>query len=360
MDLPILVDAKSEYTKQLISLLTQPIYDGIESIYKDSKKISKQIQRENKKLVLFQEFLSKVPKWNQEIIENEVSRIKDFTQCDWLENLMTAVFISYTKVLTAIGTNISSKKMNIQIPTLEHFIHKCYIEAAREFWKKPYLFYDINVPSIDIQRNRADAEVVITTCIEEAVRKLLPVKSILQNYVSIDNDITLDNVSMISRNEGLKTLVKNELQTITPIKQDENFKDLELQLDEEQVGGQQDGESILNSVVNQVKSVVSQVASIMVREEEPEPSADLLESTDETPEPVVEENTEPAAEETVEPVIEETEKPVVEEVATQVASPPSPVNETTFDKASNLDTFSFANLNTKDSELSQNIKMKIQ
>ena len=143
MDLPILVDAKSEYTKQLVSLLTQPIYDGIESIYKDSKKISKQIQRENKKLVLFQEFLSKVPKWNQDIIETEVSRIKDFTQCDWLENLMTAVFISYTKVLTAIGTNISSQKLNIQIPTLEHFIHKCYIESAREFWKKPYLFYDI-------------------------------------------------------------------------------------------------------------------------------------------------------------------------------------------------------------------------
>ena len=30
-------------------------------------------------------------------------------------------------------------KFNLEIPTGSKFIHKCYIECARIFWKNPYL-----------------------------------------------------------------------------------------------------------------------------------------------------------------------------------------------------------------------------
>ena len=39
--LHVLVDAKSEYTQQLTQILSSPIYEGISSIYKHSKNISK-------------------------------------------------------------------------------------------------------------------------------------------------------------------------------------------------------------------------------------------------------------------------------------------------------------------------------
>ena len=36
-NLPILVDAKTEYTKQLINILTPEIYKGIKDIYNNSR-----------------------------------------------------------------------------------------------------------------------------------------------------------------------------------------------------------------------------------------------------------------------------------------------------------------------------------
>ena len=72
------------------------------------------------------------------MIENEVDRIVRVSNCDWLEDLITAVFISHTKILASLGNN--SKRVNLTIPKSSNFIHKCYINSAREMWKNPYLF----------------------------------------------------------------------------------------------------------------------------------------------------------------------------------------------------------------------------
>ena len=62
--LPILVDAKTEYTKQLINILTPEIYKGIKDIYNNSKQ--KSIDEEQYKNTYdFQNDLSEIPKWSQ-------------------------------------------------------------------------------------------------------------------------------------------------------------------------------------------------------------------------------------------------------------------------------------------------------
>ena len=71
---------------------------------------------------------------------DEYVRIKTISKCDWLDDLVTAVFLSHTKILTAIKSNKKNNKINLKIPKIDHFIHKCYIESAREFWKNPFLF----------------------------------------------------------------------------------------------------------------------------------------------------------------------------------------------------------------------------
>ena len=82
--------------------------------------------------------LENVPKWNAEIIEAETERIIRMSKCDWLDDLLTAVFISHTKILTSIGPNQSFQKINVTIPKTSTFIHKSYINTARELWKNPY------------------------------------------------------------------------------------------------------------------------------------------------------------------------------------------------------------------------------
>ena len=65
--LNVLVDAKTEYTKQLVDMLTPRIYEGITSLYEDTKRDSEP----TKILVTFQQQLSQIPNWTSDILERE-------------------------------------------------------------------------------------------------------------------------------------------------------------------------------------------------------------------------------------------------------------------------------------------------
>ena len=99
--LHVLVDAKTEYTKQLQDLLTPHIYEGISSLYGDAKQICHK-HKNPQVLITFQKFLRNIPKWKVDILRNEHSRILESSHCDFFDDLITAVFVSHTKVLTAI------------------------------------------------------------------------------------------------------------------------------------------------------------------------------------------------------------------------------------------------------------------
>jgi len=179
-----LLEVKQEYTKQLSNLLVPVIYEGLISIYTEAKKTNK-----DSPMKMFQILLARIPNWNQNIINGEYQRIVQKTQCDWINDLITAVFISHAKILSSIKTKKKSKTLNLKIPNGDYFIHKAYIECARQFWKNPYLFYDdvTMVNTIDYQRNMREVELIIEQAIQESVRKLLPVKNILQQYIALDD-----------------------------------------------------------------------------------------------------------------------------------------------------------------------------
>ena len=138
--------------------------------------------------MLFRELLEKVPIWNGEIIDSECSRIINNSKCDWLDDLITAVYICHTKILTIIGPNKRAKRINLVIPKTLNFIHKCYINCAREFWKNPYLFDD-SISGYDYQRNINIIENIIKDSIEYTVRMSIPVKEILKSHLILDCDI---------------------------------------------------------------------------------------------------------------------------------------------------------------------------
>ena len=134
----IFTHAKMEYTAQLVDVLTPNFFDGIKSIYDEEKTVHRTDNPNNTSiLILFRLFLEKVPTRSNEVIETETNRIIDTSNCDWLNDLITAVFISHTKILTAIGSNNNSN-IELVIPKTINFIHKSYINIAREIWKNPY------------------------------------------------------------------------------------------------------------------------------------------------------------------------------------------------------------------------------
>ena len=174
----LLIEVKKEYTELLLNILTPVIYDGIKSIYNESK-----INRDNTTVLkTFQLLLKRIPKWNEQIINNEIERILHVTiKYPWLIDLIKSVFKSYILTLTMKDFNDDLfKKINLQ-----EFIHNIYIECARELWNNTFLLFDDHniVPLVEQQRNKLLTYKLIEKSINNAIRKTLPMELIMNEYL---------------------------------------------------------------------------------------------------------------------------------------------------------------------------------
>jgi hypothetical protein len=220
-NLHVLVEAKTEYTKTLISILTPRLREGIFSIFQESLTHCRDTNTTNQLLVTFQKYLSSIPRWSDYMIEEEFERIQRLSKCDYIEDLITAVFVSHTKILTSIRSGSRIKKIDLTIPKPQTFIHKAYIECARLFWKQPYVFIlstkyseDMEISKIKQQQNYRECEKIIEEALNETIRKMLPVKSILSTYLGESvNDLISDNIEDDGLNHDIvKSLVEKELE----------------------------------------------------------------------------------------------------------------------------------------------------
>lgn len=130
----------------------------------------------------FQNLLSRIPKWNNEIIEDERKRIIERSGCNYLEDLITCVHIIQLKVLTCIRVGNKQKKIDISIPKLDNFIHKVYINVARKTYSNVYLF-DKNISPLQIQKNTRELEQIIQECILISIRDSIPTEAIIRAYM---------------------------------------------------------------------------------------------------------------------------------------------------------------------------------
>jgi len=274
---PVFAQAKIEYTKQLIDVLKLPMYEGLQSIYGNSKEIYSD-NTDIELSIIFRQQIEKVPKWNIDMIEHEVDRIIRVSNCDWLEDLVTAVFISHTKILASLGNN--SKRVNLTIPKITNFIHKCYINSAREMWKNPYL-YDENVSSSEYQRNIKIIENLIEENIEQTIRKALPVKEILKDHFE-HSEIAERKNQEVEKTKELQKLLMAEIINIRKEKKDLIHKSDEINNEEkyfdDHVNEQMIQENTTNLEINDILS-----------DNEDDPKEDTYENPDIVDKPIIEE-----------------------------------------------------------------------
>ena len=183
-------ESKNEWGSRLITILTPLIIDGYKSILDEAIKLCKDNSEMDKYLMTFQNFISRIPKWNQIIIETERKRICDKSGCSYLEDLVTCVHIIQLKILTAMRVGQKQKKVDIKVPKLDDFIHKTYINVARKVYKNVYLF-EINIPPLNVQKNHRELEIIVQECILNTLRESIPVEAILKDYMdeTIEEDV---------------------------------------------------------------------------------------------------------------------------------------------------------------------------
>ena len=175
-------ESRNEWCARLITILTPLIIDGYKAILEDAVKICKQNNEYDKYLMTFQNFISRVPKWNSTIIEAERKRILDKSRCAYLEDLVTCVHIIQLKILTAMRVGQKQKKIDITVPKLDEFIHKAYVNVARKVYKNTYLF-ELKIPPLQIQKHNRELEIIVQESLLNTLRESIPVEAILKAYM---------------------------------------------------------------------------------------------------------------------------------------------------------------------------------
>jgi hypothetical protein len=201
-------ESRNEWAARLITILTPVIIDGYKSILDEAIKLCKDNNENDKYLMTFQNFISRIPKWNPNIIENEKKRICEKSGCAYLEDLVTCVHIIQLKILTAMRVGQKQKKIDINIPKLDDFIHKVYVNVARKVYKNVYLF-EINIPPLQIQKHNRELEIIIQECILNTLRESIPVEAILKAYM--DETVEEDVIEDIKEEIITEPIIKNNL-----------------------------------------------------------------------------------------------------------------------------------------------------
>ncbi len=222
--LSVYSDARAEYTKQLCVFLVPAYFQFfIDLLEKAKQDMSNEPKRA---LWQFQNYLNEVHDWNMEKVHNEIHRIHTNSGCDYLEDLLTAVFIAHTKVLTAIRLSSNKKKIEINVPKVEHFLFKVLCETSKLLWSSTYLFRD-GIPGIEKQQNYRNIEQIINEGILQAVRSLVPVKSILKDFVTNDTADTAeddDDSDDEEKEEETKEIKSEEISIPQPVTIPEEVK----------------------------------------------------------------------------------------------------------------------------------------
>lgn len=216
-----LIESKNEWCARLISIITPAVIVGLKSIFEEADELCKNNNEEDKYLMTFQTFLSRVPKWNNEIIEVEKNRIIEVSECKYLEDLITCVHIIHLKALTCIRVGQQQKKVEIDVPSLDNFIHKVYIATARKVYTNVYLF-EKDIPPLNIQKHNRELETLIKEAIFQTIRDNMPVENILKAYISETNEEAIE--------------IKEEIITESKKKEDDikedDKKDIAIETDE--------------------------------------------------------------------------------------------------------------------------------
>lgn len=204
-------ESKNEWGARLLTILTPLIIEGLKSIFNESYDLCKKNNEIDKYLMTFQNFISRIPKWNQNVIEQETKRIIEKSHCGYLEELITCVHIIQLKLLTSARVGQKQKKIDINIPKLDEFIHKSYIQVARKMYTNVYLF-EINIPPLQMQKNNRELEIIIQECLLNTIRDSIPIENILKAYMdeTVEEDVVEDIKEEIIEEALPKTLAEEK------------------------------------------------------------------------------------------------------------------------------------------------------
>ena len=267
-----LQESRNEWCSRLITILTPHIIEGLKSIFDEAWKLCNDNDEKSKYLMTFQNFLSRVPKWNQTIIESESKRIIEKSNCSYIEDLITCVHIIQLKSLSCMRVGTKQKKVNIAIPSLDEFIHKVYINVARKVYTNVYLF-EKGISPLQSQRHSRELELIIRECILNTIREGIQIEELLKLYMSE----TTEDVTDVHEKEEI---ISQEPVPLSKEEQENENEQQEINNESTINASNLDKIFAANQSVNNEQSSVSFNLNDNVISFEPEPKSSYVENFD--------------------------------------------------------------------------------
>lgn len=178
--------AKKHIRNRFSIMLLPHISDGIWSVYDNAKTICEKNNQTDQILKTFQNLLTRIPTWTDDVLTTEVKRITSASKCSYLEELLTGVLITYLRAFAAVQYRSTKDSIEVEFerPPLPKFVHELYKEVARRCWEHAYLFRTFGVTTEQQARNRKEIDELLDATFDVVLDSFLPWQSIVNTYFS--------------------------------------------------------------------------------------------------------------------------------------------------------------------------------
>ena len=161
----IIESTRDEYMAMLVDAILPVVNETIQKLY-----VREEGSERTKK---FQHRLRTVRYWNTLRVQEEVNKIS--ARCGHIRQLLTAVMFAFVRLMTCLHHDAPA--INLQVPTLEKFVHTVYDSVAEHFYEH-----------LDHWKDATERRHQITRLIIRSVKKFLPMDEILQAFLGAHDD----------------------------------------------------------------------------------------------------------------------------------------------------------------------------
>lgn len=185
----VLTSSRDEYLAQLITHLERSIMPWLDEVFADAVALCLLNRQPHLYLQTMQAAMEAVKDWNSVALDKEVARVRQ--RCAYIADLLAYAVVVQVKLLSCGRTTDRRKNIRVETPPLAQFVHRTYINVARQLYVHPYLFETLSV-DLERTRQRAERERLVRGCILDTIRNGLgvPTEAILRAYLdeAVENE----------------------------------------------------------------------------------------------------------------------------------------------------------------------------
>lgn len=176
-----LFEAKEEYVDEIRILVAKKVYGVFFEMFIQSVGSNDEVE-----LVFssFQQTMEDIRGWNTETIQKYTRRVIEEKDDEFFSQLVTAVLILKTKIMTSFKIDNQQKNVQLKVPSTENFVHRLFTILGNHFYNNPFVFVVDHNKRINTDRYK-DCMQIIHSSINETLSFFVPVKNILREYIGI-------------------------------------------------------------------------------------------------------------------------------------------------------------------------------